>query len=283
MFLATTPPTPLPSTSPQPSTSTASAPLQATPTPFPIRTVGEPSCGLEVEIEQLDEQYINLESLTLETIKERKVPLDKVLNWVRFPPTRLRSQFSGFLKSNAKQLSSTTNVDELFSILSSYWNLFHPDLLQHIVNKIEVQALKTQMDRYIDNLHHFRVHTTLGDFMDKWIGDIPAGYTEFVLELGEKWRERTVEDLNQFQTRISRLQCFGGGYVPMLKTAKSSSILVILGLPQQLFPLNFAQKDLVTFLREEDILRVTLGGKCLMDTVKLVSLAKNKKSLKMVC
>ena len=239
--------------------------------------MGEPSCGLDVQIEQLDEQYINLESLTLETIKERKVPLDKVLNWVRFPPTRLRSQFAGFLQSKAKQLSSTTSADELFSILSSYWNLFHPDLLQHIVNKIEVQALKAQMDRYIANLYHFRVHTTLGDFMDKWIGDIPAGYTEFVLELGEKWRERTVEDLNQFQSKISRLQCFGGGYMPMLKTAKSSSIIVVLALPQPLFPLNFAHRDLHDFFREEDVLRITVGGECQLDIVKLVSLAENKK------
>ena len=47
-------------------------------------------------------------------------------------------------------------------------------------------------------------------------------------------------------------------------------------------PLSFTQKDFLAFLREEDILRVTVDGKCLMDTVKLVSLAKNKKSLKMV-
>ena len=40
------------------------------------------------------------------------------------------------------------------------------------------------MDRYMADLHHFRIQTTLGDFLDKWIGDIPPGYQEFVLELG---------------------------------------------------------------------------------------------------
>ena len=246
-------------------------PVQSTPSPSPVGTVGEPSCGLEGQIDQLDQQYIKIETLVLETIKAQKLPLDKVLNWIRFPPTKLRTQFADFLQSRAKLLSSSTSVDELFTIVSSYWNLFHPALLQHLVNKLGDEDIKSRMDRYMADLHYFRIQTTLGDFLDKWVGDIPPGYQEFVLELGEEWRKKTVEDFEQFRIRLSRLQSFGGGHMSFMKTAKSSSVLVVLALPAKLFPLDMRQKNLHKFLRDEDIVRVMVDGKYVFDSNKLVS------------
>ena len=213
-----------------------------------------------------------MESLVLETIKGRKVPLDKVLNWIRFPPTSLRTQFADFLRSQAKLLFSSTTVDELFAIVSSYWNLFHPALLQHLVNKLGDQGIKSRMDRYMDDLYHFRIQTTLGDFLDKWVGEIPPGYQEFVLELGEEWREKTVEEFEQFRIRLSRLQNFGGGHMSFMKTAKSSSILVVLALPDHLFPINIRQTVIHNFLRDENIARMMVDGQCVFDLEKLVSL-----------
>ena len=222
-------------------------------------------------IEKLDQEYIEIESLVLETIKVRRVPLDKVLNWIRFPPTSLRAQFANLLRMQAKVLSSTTNIDELFAILSSYWNLFHPALMEHLVNKLGDEDLKTRMNHYLDDLYHFRIRTTVGEFMDKWVGEIPPGYHEFVLELGEEWREKTVEDLEQFRVRLSRLQSFGGGHMSFMKTTKSSSILVVLALPQHLFPINFRQKLLHDFLGDEHVVRVLVDGQCVLDLEKLVS------------
>ena len=121
------------------------------------------------------------------------------------------------------------------------------------------------------DLHHFRIQTTLGDFLDKWIGDIPPGYQEFVLELGEEWRKKTVEDFEQFRIRLSRLQSFGGGHMPFMKTAKSSSILATLALPEQVFPIDVRQTVLQKFLRDENVLRVMLEGQCLLDLEKSVS------------
>ena len=213
-----------------------------------------------------------MESLVLETIKGRKVPLDRVLNWIRFPPTSLRTQFADFLRSQAKLLFSSTTVDELFAIVSSYWNLFHPALLQHLVNKLGDQGIKSRMDRYMDDLYHFRIQTTLGDFLDKWVGEIPPGYHDFVLELGEEWREKTVEEFEQFRISLSRLQSFGGGHMSFMKTAKSSSILVVLALPDHLFPINLRQTVVHNFLRDENIVRVMVDGQCVLNLEKLVSL-----------
>ena len=56
-----------------------------------------------------------------------------------------------------------------------------------------------------------------------------------------------------------------------MKTAKSSSVLVMLALPAQLFPLDMRQKNLHKFLRDEDIVRVMVDGQCVFDSNKLVS------------
>ena len=229
----------------------------------------KPSCGLEVQINQLDQQYIELETLVLKTIKARKVPLDEVRNWIQFPPIKLRSQLADYLQSRAKLLSSSTSADELFTIVSSYGNLFHPALLQHLVNKLGDEDIKLQMDRYTEDLHHFRIQTTLGDFLDKWVGEIPSGYQEFVLQLGEEWRKKTVEDFEQLRISLSRLQMFGGN-IPLLKTAKSSSVLVVLALPKHLFPINFRQHSLHRFFKDKNILKVVVDGECVLDLVELV-------------
>ena len=160
--------------------------------------MGEPSNGLSVVIERLDEQYVEIQQLVFETIKHRKVPLDVILNWIRFLPMTLRTQFAELNQGQAKILTSASNVDELFFILSPYWNSLHPALLEYLVKKLGDKELKARMDRYMEELHHFRIQTTLGNFLDKWVGGIPPGYQEFVLELGEEWRERTVEDFEQF-------------------------------------------------------------------------------------
>jgi hypothetical protein len=127
------------------------------------------------------------------------------------------------------------------------------------------------MDHYMEELRHFRIQTTLGDFLDKWVGEIPSGYQEFVLELGEEWRKKTVEDFEQFRIRLSRLQSFGGGHMSFMKTAKSSSILVVLALPTHLFPLNLRQKAVHNFFRDDCIVRMMVDGRYVYDSKKLVS------------
>ena len=257
-----------------PAPPTSEDPASSNPPPSPIRTVGESSNNVNVVIEQLDKQYIEIEQLVFKTIKHQKVPLEDVLDWIRFPPMALRTQFADLVQTRVKLLANVSSIDELFFILSSYWNSLHPDLLGYLINKLGDTDLKVRMDRYMEDLHHFRIQTTLGDFLDKWVGEIPPCYKEFVLELGEEWRNKTVDDFEQLRIRLSRLQSFGGGNMPFMKMAKSSSILVVLALPAQLLPFNLRQKVVHKLLRDENIVKVMVDGQCLFNSKKLVSARK---------
>ena len=255
-----------------PPTSEDPAPRYPPPPSSAVCTVAEPSNNVNVVIERLDKQYIKIEQLVLKTVKRRKVPLEDMLTWIRFPPVTLRNQFANLVHTRLKLLANISSIDELFFLLSSYWNPFHPDLLVYIINKLEDADLKAQMDRYMEDLHHFRVQTTLGDFLDKWVGKIPPGYQEFVLELGKEWREKTVEDFEQFRICLSRLQCFGGGHMPFMKTAKSSSVVIVLALPAHLFPLNLRQKAVHNIFEDGSIVMMMVDGQYVYDSKKLVSI-----------
>ena len=221
------------------------------------------SISLEEEIERLDEEYTEIESLVLEMIKEHNVPHKTMLKWIQILPMTLKSQFSELLQRNAKALCNASSVDELFFIVSPYWNSLHPTLLVHLVKKLADEKLKSRMKKYTDDLCKFRVRTQLGDFIEKWAGGVPPGFDEFVLELGEEWREKTVEDLENFRVHLSRQQCIGG-HMTYMKKVIPGSIFVELALPHCCFPLSF-DEDTQKILSEENVLGIYVGGQCILD------------------
>ena len=118
-------------------------PLPPTSPPVAAEQFSPGYTSLEEEIERLDEEYTEIESLVLEMIKEHKVPHKTMLKWIQVLPMTLKSQFSELLQRNAKALCSASSVDELFLIVSPYWNSLHPTLLVHLIKKLANEGLKT--------------------------------------------------------------------------------------------------------------------------------------------
>ena len=240
--------------------------LTSPPSPGPLSPSMElrsPSISIEEQIEELDEQCTEIESLVLEAIKLHNILHKTMLKWIQVLPMALKSQFSELLQRNAKALSNASSVDELFIIVSPYWNSLHPTLLEHLVKKLADAKLRSLMNRYTADLCKFRIHTKLGDFIEKWVGGAPPGFDDFVMELGEEWREKSLEDLEQFRIRLSRQQCIPGGHMTYMKKVLPGSIFVELALSHCCFPLVF-DKDAEKFLREENVHGVYVNGKCIL-------------------
>ena len=226
--------------------------------------------SIDDEIAQLDEAYLEIESLVLETIKQRGIPVKKMLQWVQVLPMVLKAQFSELLQTHAKAMSTAANVDELFFIISQYWNSLHPSLLEHLIKKLQDDNLKNRMSCYIKELRNFRIRTTLGDFVDKWVGGVPPGLDEFIMELGEVWREKTIHHLEQFRIQLSRQKCFNG-HMPYVKKVISGSICVVFAVSRSVFPLKFEGKEIQRLLKEYEILRVKVEGQSDLDLVCYVN------------
>ena len=222
-----------------------------------------PSGSLEAEIEQLDEEYTEIESLVLETIKLYRVPHKTLLKWVQVLPMTLKAQFSEILRTQAKELSDASSVDELYIILSPYWNTLHPTLLGHLVKKLADSNLNARMQRYMECLCNFRLHTTLGNFIDKWTGGVPPGFDEYTLKLGDRWRDKTLEDLNRFIIKLSKQKCFERG-IPYTRKVTTGCLAVVIAFPQSCFSLGH-DNDLQQYLRENNVLQVLRGSECVLN------------------
>ena len=186
-----------------------------------------------------------------------------MLRWVQVLPINLKAQFSELVRSQAKALVEASSVDEIFMIISPYWNSLHPTLLEYLVKKLEDGELDTRMRQYMEKLREFRVCTKLGKFIDKWTGGIPPGFNEFVLKLGEEWREKTIEDLEQFRISLSRQRCFDG-HMAYVKKASTGCIALVFALPQCCFPLKL-EKDSLDFLKENHVLQVLVDSICVFN------------------
>ena len=225
-----------------------------------------PNLDIHDKIAKLEEEYVEIESLVLETIGDENVPVKKMLKWVQVLPMVLKAQFSDFLQTQAKAMSTASNTDELFFILSQYWNSLHPCLLEHLVKKLQNTILKDRISCYMKELQTFRSSTTLGEFVDKWVGRVPPGLDEFIMEVGDEWKTRTMHDLEQFRIQLSRQKCFSG-QMPYMKKVISGSIFLVFGISHSVFPLNFKSKAILNLLKENHVLRVVVEGKCILDLV----------------
>lgn len=222
-----------------------------------------PSCSLEEEIMQLDEEYNEIESLVLETIKEHNISHKTMLKWFQVLPLTLKEPFSQMLLTQARELSRASNVDELFMILCRYWNSQHPTLLEYLIRKLNDENLNVKMKHYMEHLRNFRLHTTLGNFIDKWMRGTPPGFNEYVLKLGEGWRDKTLEDFNQFVIGLSRQKSFERQFV-YLSNVTTGCLAVVIAVPQSCSPLK-PDSELLHYLQENMVLSVLTGGECILN------------------
>lgn len=219
--------------------------------------------SIDDQISRLDGKCVGIENIVLETIRQRDIPVKTMLQWVLVLPMMLKAQFSESLQVQRKEMSGASNIDELFLILSQYWNSLQPSLLEHLVTKLQDAELRIRMKGYIRDLDNFRKRTILGDFVDKWMGIVPPGLEEFIVELGEEWKGKTLHDLEQFRVQLSRQKCFSG-HMPFTKKVISGSIMVVFAVSQNV---KFKGKELCFFLQHQRILRVMMKGHCVLDLV----------------
>ena len=222
-----------------------------------------PSCSLEEEIKRLDDEYIDIESLVLETITKYNISHKTMLRWVQVMPLEIKTQFSQMVVAQAKTLSNASNADELFIILSHYWNSQHPNLLKYLIRKLGDDILNERIEHYMEQLRRFRVRTTLGNFIDKWMLGPPPGFDKYVIKLGERWRDKTLEDLNQFVIGLSRQKCFECNLLYMNKVT-TGCLAVVIAFPQCCFPLR-PDDELLHYLQENMVHCISTEDECILN------------------
>ena len=264
--LEAAPPTPHPHTPLTPLTQPSSVGTNSPelPSQAPTNHLEAQPLSLKEEIEQFEEKYEDLVDYVLSAFKTGKVSVKRVLKCLRQLPVSLKLQCGEFLRSQAGHLCRASTIDELFFILSPHWDFLNPSLLAHLAHRFGDDQTIRSVDEYLGELKEFRMRININSFIDMWTGILPPDTQEIVMELGDNWREQSLEKLEEFRIEVSRKRCFED-YVMPLKRIKVSSVDAIFSLPESVDIPSLELESLRTFFREHQVLRILLNGACILN------------------
>ena len=216
-----TPPTPITPLSPQssvganlPQPFTGVGGLPSQPRPNHSFAQAQP-LSLEEEIKQFEKKYKDLVNCVLNSFITEGVSIRRVLNCLRQLPVSLKLQCVKFLQSQAARLSRASSIDELFFILSPYWDFLNPNLLAHLAHRFSDDETVRLVDKYLAELKEFRMQTKINNFIDKWTGRLLPDTQDIVMELGDDWKEKSLEQLEELRTETSHKRCFEDYVMPL--------------------------------------------------------------------
>ena len=157
--------------------------------------------GIDMEIEELERQFLNVVGEAAEDLTT--VKLSKVKLCVTQLPVSLKYQHLHFLEQNRSAISNAQNIDDIFAILGRYWNYLNCSLLNEVVHQLGSGETNKLMEQYMEKLRRFRMKTKLRDFIGKSTKKLPPHFTTFVTKMGEDWRDRTLQDLEEFRKELA--------------------------------------------------------------------------------
>ena len=219
--------------------------------------------SLEEEIKQFEEKYADLVVSVRNAFKRGGVSFEKVQNRLLQLPVSLK-QYARLLQSEASRLARASSIDELFFILSPHWDFLNPSLLVHLAHRFGDEHTIRSVDEYLGELKVFRMRTKINSFIDMWTGILPPDTQEIVMELGDNWREQSLEQLEEFRIEVSHKRCFED-YVMPLKRIKVSSVDAVFSLPESVDIHSLELENLREFFREHQVLKIILNGVCVLN------------------
>ena len=147
-------------------------------------------------------------------------------------PTSLKYQHSYFLKHHSSQIAKATTVEEIFSILNSYWSFLNCSLLAHIISKFGDEELQRQLSRYITALQSFRTRTKITDFVQTCTSHskrLPE-CVGLKAKMGSEWEPCTLEDAEKYRQYMAHISSLAD-YVLYLERGAPGSIYLLWRVP----------------------------------------------------
>lgn len=248
-----------------------------TPLPLPIPSTREElssqelecshqSLTIKKEIDELKKKYETLTSDVLKVFKRRELSVEDIMQRIRQLPDPLKQRCSDFILAQASRLSRASSIDEIFLILSFYWDFLNPGLLVHLTDRFD-QA-RTLVDKYMKDLRGFRKRTKLKDLINLLTSPARPDSDQIVMVLKDEWKERSLEDFEEFRDKMSLKQRLMMRFDGIIEGCMAA----IFSTPKAV---DLELENLHEFFQEHQILRVFLNGACIVNLqVPFVSCVK---------
>ena len=153
-------------------------------------------------IAELEDGFDNLKNATREFLERQRVLVLKVADALTsLSPDSDEQHKKLFTESQITALYRAANVSVLFGIMNPHWNYLDPTLLEHLVKKCRLEAMKGQIEGYKSDLQQFRKKTPLNLFCQiqrRKRRRLQEDFEKMVVKFD--WPENvTLEDVEQFR------------------------------------------------------------------------------------
>ena len=217
---------------------------------------------LWVESEDIADKFWYLYSRVYKSLRERNVPVDNLVTHLlllrAFDPVYKSSQ-KPVLQTFFQDLRGAESIEEVLYIIRDYFSFFNYRVIEHIVDglgtdqdRVELQNYKREFDVYSKR----RIYECPPDYGSKSSVD----HADLVLKVDSMYDDFTVEELNKFQHRLSRILGVSPQSVLRLCRVEEGCVQLIFQVPsfvqQVIFPLSSERESA---LAAEGVIRLTCG------------------------
>ena len=178
--------------------------------PFSEKAVNLATSSAEVQkmIDELEKKFELLKKNVRECIEKHTILMETVINALTQLSPGEDDQHKIFIRENRSDIVKTETPFELFVVMNDHWNYLNPPLLNHLVQKLELNEIKDQMEAYKSSLEQFRIKTPLTLFVKTQTERVLKPLRSFKEMVAEfKWPENsetlTLEIVEQFRKKYA--------------------------------------------------------------------------------
>ena len=225
---------------------------------------------LEEEIETMEKKFEELVETIEESFLQRAVSVVKIRRSMKHMRTSLKLQLGEFFQDHTSRLFKANSVEEMFNLLSFFWDYLNPGLFIFIVGRFGSPSDVDLVRIYSKELGMFRRKVKVGEFVranrTESIACHHYFYKKIITIMGDDWEKETLQDVEDYKTELaSELQ-----FQPFLTQihVRRSSIAIVFSIPHWI-QINF--EELEPLFMSKKVVKVFLGDFCLMDWTNQVN------------
>ena len=223
-------------------------------------------------VRELETKFLALADKARQAVKLSGITLSQFCMLLTQIPASMKDEkiTIRYFRENIQVFEQCSSIDAIFYHLNLYWDFMNYGLLEHIIDRLEDDEFKQEMEKYKHELTAFRNTTTLREFsslMYHKSTKVPCDLRKLVTKHDKSWMDRTLEEVEQFREKFS-VKFSLSKFSLILIQIEKGSILITWWLPTVIVPHLVDQlKDpslsshiVQQLWQEYDLLGLTLDG-----------------------
>ena len=207
-------------------------------------------------------KFQQLFSAVYKSLCEQKVPVDTLVTHLlslgALDPVSKQSQ-KPLLQTFFQELQNAGSIENVLWVIRDYFSFFNYRVIEHIVNGLGTDQDKVELKDYKKDFHQyskrriFECPPVYGPMSN-------ADHTDLVLKVDSAYDQFTVEELDNFEYKLTRIFGVSPQSVLRLCQVEEGCLQLIFQVPsfvqQEIFPLSSEQERA---LAAEGVIRLTCG------------------------